>query len=148
MIPERKMLKKLGEILVFNEVVTSEQLKLAIEVQRTEGGLLGDVLIKLGYAKERDIVLALTMQYGFPFLPLESYELKKELAEVLPEEMARKYSMVPLDMIGSIFTVAMSDPLNTKAIEEAESKTSKKVQAFISTVSSIYEALDKLYKQG
>ncbi|MDD5634467.1 MAG: type II secretion system protein GspE, partial [Candidatus Omnitrophica bacterium] len=106
------------------------------------------ILVKLGYINERDIVQALTSQYGFPYLPLENYELKKDMANIIPENVARQYSMVPVDVIGNILTLAMSNPLNEKAIEDIELMTKKKVRVFISTVTSVRDALNKLYKSN
>lgn len=140
-------LPKLGEILIRNEVISQEQLQRALDFQKREGGLLGEILVKLGYANELDIVQALTVQCGFPYLPLENYELKKEVRKVVPENVARQYCIVPLDLIGNILTVAMSNPLNKKAIEDLEMITKKKIQVFISTVTAVTEALNKLYKQ-
>lgn len=146
MIPEKRISRKLGEILVRAEVITEEQLQRALDFQRHEGGLLGEILVKLGYVNEQDIVQALTVQYGFPYLPLENYELKTELVSVIPENVARQYSIIPIDVIGGILTIAMSNPLNEKAIEDIEMMTKKKVQVFISTVTGIHESLNKLYK--
>ena len=140
--------KKLGEILVQNKLITEEQLQRALDFQRGEGGLLGEILVKLGYVNEHDIVQALTVQYGFPYIPLENYELKKEISKVLSENVARQYGIVPVDIMGSILTIAMSNPLNDRAIEDVEMITKKKVQVFISTVSAIYGALNKLYKKS
>lgn len=148
MAHEKRVSEKLGEILVRNEVISDEQLQRALDFQRREGGLLGEILVKLGYLNERDIVQALTVQYGFPYLPLESYDLNKELGRIVPENVARQYSVVPLDLIGNILTVAMSNPLNEKAIEDIEMMTKKKVQVFISTVTGVYEALSKMYKKS
>ncbi|MDP8298969.1 MAG: hypothetical protein P9L88_03615 [Candidatus Tantalella remota] len=145
-MPIKRIGKKLGEILVSSEVITTEQLQRALDFQRHEGGLLGEILIKLGYVKEDDIVHALTMQYGFPFLPLEQYEFKKEMARVVPENVARQYSILPIDVIGDMLTVAMSNPLNEKAIEDVEMMSKKKIHVFICTVTAIHEALNKLYK--
>jgi len=140
--------EKLGEILVKNGVITEEQLLRALEFQRHEGGLLGEILVKLRYLKELDIVQALTVQYGFPYLPLENYELKKEISKIIPQNVARQYSIVPIDVIGDILTVAMSNPLNESAIEDIEMITKKKIQVFIGTVTAIQDALDKLYKEA
>lgn len=145
-MPDKKMNKKLGEILIQNGIISEDQLQRALDFQRHEGGLLGEILVKLGYVKEQDIVQALTVQYGFPYLPLENYELKKEMSDEIPENVARQYSMVPVDVIGNILTVAMSNPLNDKAIEDIEMMSKKKVQIFISTFTSIHEAIQKLYK--
>ena len=148
MAPEKRIREKLGEILVHGGVISEEDLRRALDFQKREGGLLGEILVKLGHVRELDIVRALTVQYGFPYLPLENYELKKEMADVVPENVARQYSVVPLDVMGNILTVAMSNPLNEKAIEDVEMVTKKKVQVFISTVTSIHEALDRFYRKA
>ena len=147
MAQHKRTAKKLGEILLTNGVITDEQLQRGLDFQKREGGLLGEILVKLGYVNERDIVEALTVQCGFPYLPIENYELKDEMTEVVPENVARQYSIVPIDLIGDILTVVMSNPLNGKAIEDLEMITKKKVQVFISTVTSVSEALNKLYKK-
>ena len=146
MAHEKRKEQKLGEILVQNEVISEEQLNRSLDLQRHEGGLLGEILVKLGYVNEEDIVQALTEQYGFPYLPLENYDLKKEMKDVIPENVSRQYSVVPVDVIGNILTVAMSNPLNEKAVEDIEMMADKKVRVFISTVTSVRDALNVLYK--
>jgi type IV pilus assembly protein PilB len=143
---EKRIVEKLGELLVQGGVISEQHLQRALDFQRREGGLLGEILVKLGYVNEREIVQALTAQYGFPYLPLEDYEFNKEVARVLPENVARQYSIVPVDVIGNLLTVAMSNPLNDKAVEDVEMITKKKVQVFISTVTAIHEAINRLYK--
>ena len=137
--------RKLGDILILTEALSEEQLQRALDFQKREGGLIGEILVKLGYVKEQDIVQALTVQYGFPYLPLENYELKKQMTEVVPENVARQYNVIPLDVMGGILSVAMANPLNSDAIEDLEMITKKKVQIFISTVTAIRDALDRLY---
>jgi len=95
---------------------------------------------------ELEIVEALTAQYGFPYMPLERYQINTECAGAVPENVARQYNVVPLDIIGGLLTVAMSNPLNDRAIEDIEMITKHKMQVFISTVSSINEAINDLYK--
>ncbi|MDD3089846.1 MAG: hypothetical protein PHT95_07865 [Candidatus Omnitrophica bacterium] len=145
-MPEKKIVERLGEILVHGGVITEQHLLRALDFQRREGGLLGEILVKLGYVNEREIVQALTAQYGFPYLPLEDYYFNKEVVKLVPENVARQYSIVPLDVIGDILTVAMSNPLNDRAIEDVEMMAKKKVKVFISTVTSVHEAINRLYK--
>ena len=144
---KRRIGEKLGEILVRNGAISDDQLKKALDFQQQESGLLGEILVKLGYVNEREIVQALTAQYGFAYLPLENYEFNEKGAEMLPENVARQYSVVPVDVIGDLLTIVMSNPLNEKAIEDIEMITKKKVQVFISTVTAIQEALNKIYKK-
>lgn len=146
-LPENEKRKKLGEILKSSGLISEQQLQKALEFQKGEGGLIGEILIKLGFVGEIDIVQALTTQYGFPYIPVENYELNQEMTKIIPENMARQYGVVPIDVMGDILTIAMSNPLNDKAIEDVEILTKKKVQVFIGTVTGISGALNKLYKK-
>ena len=146
MLPFKRLVKKqLGELLVERGVVTSAQLEKSLEVQKEKGGLIGHILVVLGYAKEEEIAQALTVQYGFPYLPLQNYELNKDLVRLIPENVARQYNLITVDKIGDTITVAMSNPLNIKAAEDIELLTKCNVQIFVSTMTDINSAVDKFY---
>ena len=137
--------KHLGELLIEGGVLTPKQLEEALAVQKEKGGLIGEVLVGLGYAREEDIIQALTCQYGFPYLPLANYEIDADVIKAVPVEVARKHCLMPIDRIGKSLTVAMANPLNTHAIEEVEQITGFTVQAFVSTSGDILECMRKYY---
>lgn len=137
--------KQLGELLIERGVITRDNLAEALSVQKEKGGLLGEIFLSLKYAKEEDIVNALTNQYGFPYLPLINYEIDQGVIKLIPEKIARQYNLVPLDKIGNNLTITMSNPLNLQAIEDVEAITGCKVQTFLSTASDILAAIDKYY---
>ncbi len=140
------MTKQLGELLIERSVIGAKQLERALDVQREKGGLIGEILVELGFAKEEDIAHALTAQYGFPYLPLKNYEIDLEIVKLIPQNVANQYCLIPIDKIGNSLTVAMSNPLNVQAIEDIELLTKCKVQTFVSTTSDIREAIKKYYK--
>ena|SRR3989338_5940444 len=142
---KRMISKQLGDLLVERKVITQSQLDTAIKVQKDKGGLLGQVLVMLGYVKEEEIAQAITLQYGFPFLPLENYEINQEALTLVNANVARQYNLIPVDRIGELLTVAMSNPLNTQAIEDVEMITKCQVQIFVSTISAITRAISKYY---
>lgn len=144
----RVVTKKLGEVLLERGVISPKQLEDALAYQRTHGGLLGQVLTQLGFASEEDIALALTAQYGFPYLPLENYELDDSMVRLIPEHVARQYCVIPIDRVGNALTVSMADPSNIQAIEDIEMLTHCVVQAFISTPSDVLKALERSYNHG
>ena len=144
----RVVTKKLGEVLLERGVITPKQLEEALTYQRTHGGLLGQVLTQLGFATEEEIALALTAQYGFPYLPLENYELDDTMVRLIPEHVARQYCVIPIDRVGNALTVSMADPSNIQAIEDIEMLTNCVVQAFISTPSDVLKALERSYNHG
>jgi len=143
---KRIVKKQLGELLIERGVITRKQLEHALNVQKEKGGLIGQVLVALGYATEEAIAQALTAQYGFPYLPLDNYEIDPEVAKIVPKNVASQFCLVPIDKIGSNLTIAMSNPLNSLAIEDIELVSGLCVQIFVSTATDIKKAIEKCYK--
>ena len=144
---KRVIKKRIGEVLLERGIISHAQLENALAHQKERGGLLGQIFIDLGFATEQEIALALTAQYGFPYLPLESYELDDGVTQLIPEHVARQYCLIPIDRIGNALTVAMADPSNTQAIEDIEMLTNCVVQTFVSTPSDIQSAIARYYKR-
>ncbi len=141
----KKVDKPLGQILIERGIISSAQLEKALETQKEEGGLIGEVIVKLGFAREEEIAQCLSLQYGFAFLPLENYEPSSEALSLIPKNVANYYCLMPVDKIGNILSVAMANPLNTQAIEDLEDHTKCQISVFISTPSSIRKAIEKFY---
>ena len=138
--------KQLGELLLDRGVINQGQLDQALNLQRIKGGLIGEILVELGFSKEEDIAQSLTAQYGFPYLPLSNYDVNPEITGIIPGRVARQYLLVPIDKIGNNLTLAMSNPLNIQAIEDVELLSGCSVQTFVSTSSDIKRAIEKYYK--
>lgn len=146
-MPVRRIInKQLGELLLDRGIINQGQLDQALNLQRIKGGLIGEILVELGFAKEEDIAQSLTAQYGFPYLPLSNYDVNPEITGIIPGRVARQYLLVPIDKIGNNLTLAMSNPLNIQAIEDVELLSGCSVQTFVSTSSDIKRAIEKYYK--
>ncbi len=139
--------KQLGQLLIEKGIINKQQLDNALKIQGEKGGLIGQILVGLGYANEEDIAQAITVQYGFPFLPLKGYEIDQEVLELIPENVARQYGLIPIDKVGDTLTIAMSNPLNIQAVEDIEMLTNCNAQVFVSTLSDLSEAISKYYGQ-
>ena len=144
---KRLITKRIGEILTERGAITQSQLETALAHQQAHGGLLGHALVALGFVSEEEIALALTAQYGFPYLPLENYEIDEAITSWIPEPLARQYCLIAIDRIGNALTLAMADPTNTQAIEAVELLSKCVVQAFVSTPTDVSKAIDKFYKR-
>ena len=138
--------KQLGELLMERGLISKQQLDEALALQKDKGGLIGEILVDLGFAKEEDIAKTLTAQYGFPYLPLSNYEVDSQIINIIPGRVARQYLLIPIDKIGENLTIAMSNPLNTHAIEDVELLSNCNVLVFVSTSSDIKKAIIKYYK--
>lgn len=146
MTTRRIINKQLGELLIERGIINHHQLEKALALQKDKGGLIGELLVGLGFASEEDIAQALTAQYGFPYLPLNNYEINSEILEIIPGRVARQYLLIPVDKLGNNLTLAMSNPLNSQAIEDIELLSGSNVQIFVSTSSDIKMAIAKYYK--
>ena len=139
-------LKQLGELLIEAGLITKDQLQHALEVQKDKGGLIGQVLVDLGYVSEEAIAQVITAQYGFPYLPLENYEIDSEIVKIVPKNVAIQYCLIPVDKIGPNLTIAMANPLNSQAVEDIALLSGLYVQLFVSTATDIKKAIEKYYK--
>ena len=136
---------KLGEFLLNDNRINEEQLQSALEQQQKEQGKLGSILIKLGYVTEEDIAQVLSKQFGYPSINLTKFDIDEKVIQLIKPEIARKHVVMPVHRIGSILTLAMSDPSNLFVQEEIRFSTNLRIQAVIAPESSILEAIDKCY---
>jgi len=144
---KRVVLKQLGELLLERGIINQDQLDKALKVQKEQGGLIGRILVNLGYANEEEIAQAITVQYGFPYLPLGSYEVNLEAMKLIPQNVAEQYNLIAIDRMGEMLTIAMSNPLNIQAVEDIEMISHCTVQVFVSTMTDISNAISKYYRK-
>lgn len=142
---KKRIDRQLGELLIEKSIINNAQLDKALLIQEKKGGLIGQILVALGYATEEEIAQAITMQYGFPYLPINGYKIDSGILEIIPGRIARQYSLMPIDKVGNTLTIAMSNPLNIQAIEDVETYTSCNVQVFVSTMTNVRNAIKKYY---
>ncbi len=115
------------------------------QVQKKEYGFIGEILVKLGYLDERDIVVTLVVQCGLPYIAVNKYTVDPEVLRLIPKDMAQKERMIPLDRIGDILSVVMTNPLTDERKMKLEILTKCRIATFISTKSEIEEAIGRLY---
>ncbi len=143
------MAKKIGEILVENGTIDKEQYKKALRYQQQNKCSLGDAIVKLGFASEEGITLAMSKQFGVPYASKENKVLNPErdqnLQELLSEKYARENLVVPLFVEDDVMAIAMYDPSNIFVIDNIKIMTGKEVQPFISSKSQILSVIDAFY---
>ena len=110
------MATQIGKLLIEENLLTAEQLETALRYQGQNGGRLGSILIHLGYVDDDDITLILSKKYGVPSIDLDSFDIEDSVIKIIPIEVARKYMVVPLSLVGKSLTVASADPANIVAM--------------------------------
>lgn len=139
------MERRLAEMLVRENILTSIDLEAALQEQSEKGGSLGHVLIDSGMVSEWELAAALGKQLEVPFLTLSHYEIDPGLLESIPVDIVRKYQIFPVDRIGDTLTVALSDPSNIVLVDELKLLTKCKIVPVISFESDIREAIQRYY---
>lgn len=101
---------RLGEILIDANVINLQQLEHALNIQKVELRPLGDILIKLDYVKEEDLIDAQAKQYNLEKVDLPGYAIKPEAFSKIPVDLLRHYNVLPIDFKDGFLVVATSDP--------------------------------------
>jgi type IV pilus assembly protein PilB len=139
------MSSRLGEILIKENLITSDQLRQALEHQKASGGRLGTCLMKLGFISDDEITGVLSRQYGVPSINLKYYEVDATVIKLIPQDTAIRYQIVPLSRVGSTLTIAMTDPTNVFAMDDIKFMTGFNVEPVVASETAIAEAISKFY---
>jgi len=137
--------KTLGEMLVVDNVITREQFEDALKKQEESGSSLGSILVDMNYATEWELAAALGKQLNVPFITLSHYEIDADILKSIPEDIVKKYKIVPVDKTGKTLTVALADPSNVYLLDELKLVTKCNILPVISFESDIEEAIHKYY---
>ncbi len=135
----------LGQLLLWNNIITQEQLEEALKEQKKTNKKLGSILIEKGFVKEDVLNEFLSKQYGVEPINLSKVPIQKEAIEKIPAQLAKKYTLIPIAIKDNKLEIAISDPTNILAFDDLRFITGLNVQPYLSNESSIIKAIDKYY---
>ncbi len=142
--------KRLGEVLIDAGLLNETQLAAALNSQRTWGGKLGSTLVRMGFAREEDILKSLSAQLRLPSVDFRRVQISARAKELVPLRIAEKYNVVPVatkeELGKKLVVLAMSDPTNLDAISEIQFQTGVTVRPVVATESAITRAIDQYYR--
>src|SRR5881396_2369265 len=136
---------RLGELLTKASLISQDQLKEALKMQKETGGKLGETLIKLGFVSEEDITECLSQQFGVPSINLSHFEIDPSVIKLIPADVARKYNILPVNKTGATITIAMADPTNVFAMDDIKFMTGYNVEPVVASELGIKAAIDNYY---
>jgi type IV pilus assembly protein PilB len=134
---------RLGELLLRGDAITEEELVAAIERQKVEGGKLGHLLVSQGSVDEETIARVLAEQKSLEYVSLTTYPISREAAAQVPERIARRSLIIPIDYRDSQIVLAMADPLDVEAIDDVRLRSGRQVIPVVSTPAQILYAIEK-----
>lgn len=136
---------KLGEILIKQGLIRSDQLQAAItEIQRTKNRL-GPTLVSLGLLKDPQILRALEKQFSLPGVDVSQFEIEPAVIAMVNRDFCDKNCIIPISKAGTTLVIAFSDPSDLQVRDDLRYITKCKIQPVVATESTIMAAISKYY---
>ncbi|GAI94079.1 unnamed protein product, partial [marine sediment metagenome] len=126
----------------------AEQLENALELQRRQGGKLSEILMDQGLVKAEDLATVLSVQLNVPLIDLKRHMVQPNALRLIPEDMARKHILIPLDVVDDSLVVVMADPEDIRTIEDIKAQAKTRVEVALGVPSDIERAIDLNYRSS
>lgn len=136
-------MKQLGDILLDEGLVTEGQLMAALDEQAVRGESLGRVLVEIGMLTEAQLVQALASQVGMQFVDLGEYPVDRNAVALLPSAVCRRHTILPVAIADGQLVVAMADPGNVVAVDDARTVSGVAVRPVVATHDDLVQAIDR-----
>ena len=143
--------KRLGDILVDQNVINEEQLKEALSVGREKKLRVGEALIELGIINETDIAKALQKQLNLGFVSLQGFQIEPDVLNLVEPDILKKYCLIPYEYDPTkpnVLRVAMSDPMDIMAMDDLSIITNLQIEPVVATTTDIRIAIDKYFGEA
>src|SRR5215468_522586 len=137
--------RRLGDLLVREGLIDTEQLARALQEQKGSNDKLGGILFKLNFFTEEKLIAFLSRQYGIQSITLSQLDVDPEVLKLVPEQIARKYEVLPIRRQGNQVTLAMADPTNVFALDDVGFMTNLQVVPVVASQAAIRAAIDRSY---
>ena len=141
-------LSRLGDRLVAEKLISPDQLQRALAEQKGSADKLGTILVRLQFITEDSLVSFLSKQYAMPAITVAQVDPDPDVLKLVPEQIAKKHSVLPIKRIGNTLTLAMADPTNVFALDDVGFMTGLQIQPVVASEAAIRKAFERLYETG
>jgi len=141
--------KPIGEILIEAGVIDQTQLQHALAIQEQWGGKIGRHMVSEGLVNEEQLIDALSFQLGVAKINFSKSRIFLEALKLVPKKICQTYQIIPVALKDEKgrkkLLLAMADPTNYKAVQEAEFSSGCAVVTVIAGESDIRRAIEYCY---
>ena len=137
----------LGEILLADGEITSEQLQETLDAQKASEPKkhLGELLVEFEFVSQEQVNIALADKLGVPYVSLEDFAVEQFPVSLIPPDIALQYNILPLAIIQGSLVIAMENPFDWEALEVVRFNVKKSIEPVLSPARDITQALNKFY---
>ncbi len=142
-------LRRIGQVLVDQGVLTTEQRDELVEEQKLRGGnvLFGKLGQEMGLLTEEQVSLALAEQFSLPFIDLGETAIPPEVLDLVTDTMAQVYKVIPLTFQDNTLAVALSEPQNLSTVDELRTFLGYDIKAVVATDTDVAQSLERYYNR-
>ncbi|NQU09113.1 MAG: ATP-binding protein [Candidatus Abyssubacteria bacterium] len=137
--------RKLGELLIREEMITREQLDEALKQKQSTGRFLGEMLVSLEYISEDELIGFLVRQCRIPHLKLSNFHVSPEVAGLIPAAICEEHKLLPIDRLGTLLTVAMVNPVDVEALEKIKKTVKLRIKPILCSWHDFNTLYEKIY---
>jgi type IV pilus assembly protein PilB len=140
---------RIGEALLAEGLIKPAQLTVAIGEQQKTKERLGDIIIKMGFVHSEQMAQFIAIYFKLPFINLKALykNIDCSVIRLIPEELAHRFTIIPISLAKDTLTIAMFDPLDVVAEDTIRIKTGLKVKRTVAFEGDIHEAIEYCYHQ-
>ena len=135
------------KVLIKQGIVGKDQILDADNLANQTGKSLGEALVTLGYATEKEVMVALAAFNRMEFVDLDRVTIPENIIELMPESVARENAVLPVSIADGRLKVVMSDPGDMDTLEKLRFILNRDVSPALAPRSNILEAINRLYGQ-
>jgi type IV pilus assembly protein PilB len=137
--------KRIGEVLVDQGLITESDLMAGLEQQKSSGKRLGECLVELGHTTENKIIDILSAQLDVQHVLLEHIKVSQDIMDIVPQDLCKKYKVLPIYAQNGVVTIAMADPTDLRTIDHIKFMVNKEIDAVIASEKEIVSAIERIY---
>lgn len=140
----------IGDILINGGILSSDDLKRGLEIQKETGCKLMEALVDEGFVTEENLARALSEQLHYDLVELQNVEINEDILMLVPVSVLKKYKALPLGYSkdNMMLRVAMADPMDLTALDDINIITNMQIEPVVATMSGILLAIDRYYGQA
>lgn len=140
--------KSLDELLLEEKLLTREQLDDVLRFQLEHGGQLSEILLNQNLVKPEDLATIQSIRLNLPYIDLQRHKIQPDALRLIPEATARRYTLIPLDVVGDSLIIVMADPEDMRIIQDIQAQVKMKIEVALGIAADIKRAIDLNYRSS
>ncbi|CEO16325.1 type IV pilus assembly protein [[Clostridium] sordellii] len=139
---------RIGDKLVEKGYISREQLERALKLQNGTGKRIGEILIEQGIITPELLTSVLTELLDIENISLTRSNINPDVIKLIPENICRRYKIFPFKIEGNKLLMAMADPQDRQAMQDAKRISGLDIIPYIATMGQVNQAIEIFYSNA